>query len=573
MTEKKGSITIDQILQAMERAGSAGNSGDTSHGRGYTGGPEFHRWFEKGVALLEDEDHEQAMAAFTRAIEVHPENPYTYANRARCYWNLGELSQAAGDLMETLVRDPGDLETLVSLGEVLTQDERHDDGIRVLRTALARLKEADPEIRRLVRQRAFYHLGLAQLAVNDLDNALGNASQALLVGPESPFVYDLLGSIRLGLGDHESALNDLDKAITLEKNDADLYVSRSRIHLAAGDDRRAGADLQKAVALASGDADAAVALGFELMDLEDSRWALESFSNAIRLSPDNAEAWYCRASLTLDKNLQAAYDDIQQALALDPEMADAHMTRGYLLNRLGQPDAALSALKHGVDLAPMDADNQAMLGEAFLERQLFQEALTCFELAIKLDSQCDSAYAGRARLFDDLGDLDAALADVQIVLRRDPENIGALQLRGAVMLNRGKIEAATADFERALQHGGSDDRVHSLVGLALALIKKGAAAEASARLDEAGRIDPQEAEVHYARAALDESRGDYDAAARHIEPALQADDSDVRYHELHGDILAGKGDILAARAAYETALRLAVSRRDKETLRDRIAEL
>lgn len=573
MAEYKGSISIDQIIRALERDGSPGSSADNASRWAVPGDPAFHRWFEKGVELLEDEVYDQSMDAFTRAIAINPENPYTYANRARCHWSMGALDRAAGDLMETLLRDPGDLETLVSLGEVLTQDERHEEGIQVLRAALSQLKKADPDMKRFIGERVHYHLGLAQLAVNDLENALGNACQALLKGPESPVVYDLIGRIRLGLGDYDGALNDLEKAVALEKSDADLYVLRSRIHLAAGNDRQADADLRRAIDLTVGDVDAAVALGFKLMDLEEAGWALKSFTNAISAAPDNAEPWYYRASLTSGKDAQAAYADIEKALALDPEMADAHMIRGYLLDRLGQPDAALSAYKRGVTLAPRDAENQNMLGEAFLERRLFHEALTCFELALKLDDQCHSAYIGRATLFLDLGDPDAAVADVQTVLKSNPDNARALHIRAAAMLSIGKLEAAASDFERALRAGESDERVQSLIGLALVLIEQGNTAEATARLDEVEKIDPDEGELHYARAALEEKLGNYDGAARHIEMALQTDDSDARYHEMHGEILVGKGKVAAAKAAFGKALDLTLSRKEKKRVRERIAEL
>lgn len=577
MNEHSGRINIDQIIHSVERFAATGNRSNGVEGdfpsRLTPDDPEFERWFEKGADLLDDGAYEQAVEAFSRAIELFPENPYTYANRARCYWALGEFDHAEDDLLQALRRDASDMETFVCLGEVLTQNERYDEGIKVLHAAVSQLKNVFPEIRQLIGERAHYHLALAQLAVNDLDNALGNALQALLSAPESPFVYDLLGKIRLALGDNEDALKDLHKAITIEKNDADLYVSRSRIYMAAGDERRADVDLKSAVALTSGNADAAVALGCDLMDLENTGWSLESFSNAIRLEHDNALALYYRAYLTAEEDSKAAFSDIEQALKADPGMIDAHMMRGYLLNSLGRADEALLSFKTGVSLDPADAENQAVLGEALLEMQQFHEALTCFELALKLDARCDDACLGRATLFSNLGDHASALADAETVLQRDAGNVKALYIRGVAMMEMGKTDDAVADFELALQSSDRDDRAHSLTGLALALMEKGSMDEASARLDEAGSIDPDEAEIHYARALLGEKLGNYDHAALHIAQALQADDADDRYHELHGEILAAKGDAIAARAAFEKALQLALSRKDKQALRDRIAEL
>ena len=577
VAENSGRIRIDQIIQAVERSLSTGSrfddGEDASTGRMAPENAVFDRWFGKGLDFMEDESLREAIEAFSRAIAISPDNPYIYAYRARCHWANGELDHAARDLLETLVRDPGDLESFVCLGEVLVQDERYDEGIRVLGSAIALQKNADPEIRRLIGERAHYSLAVAQLAVNDLDAAMNNALRAFFLAPKSPFTHDLCGRIRLARGDHEGALHDLDAAIAIEKNDPDLYLSRSRIHIAAGDDRRADADLQTALTLASVDADDAVALGIELMDLEDARRALESFTNAIRLDPDNGDAWYYRAYLKADEDPQSAYDDIEQALRLDPGMPWVHIARGYVLNSLGRVDEALSAFRHGVSLDPDDAVNQAVLGKALLERRRFHEALTCFELALKLDDGCDEAYLGRAMLFSNLGDHAGALADAQTVLENDAENVDALHIRAAALMTMGQLEEAVADFERALQFSDGNNRAESLANLALALIEKGSMAEASAMLDEAFGIDPDEIEIHYARAALEEKLGNYDGAARHIERALQADDSDDRYHEMRGEIMKRKGDAIAARDAFEKALQLALSRKDKKRLRERIAEL
>ncbi len=54
-------------------------------------------WYNQGVDKIEAGDFQGAIADFTRAIELNPEDPDSYYNRAYAYHALGNYQPAIDD--------------------------------------------------------------------------------------------------------------------------------------------------------------------------------------------------------------------------------------------------------------------------------------------------------------------------------------------------------------------------------------------------------------------------------------------------------------------------------------------
>jgi tetratricopeptide (TPR) repeat protein len=76
------------------------------------------------------------------------------------------------------------------------------------------------------------------------------------------------------------------------------------------------------------------------------------------------------------------------------------------------------------------------------------EALKAYTEAIKLDRLAASAYVGRGAARLELGQLDAALSDLNQALRLKPDLADALFYRAQVHSRRGDSLAAQADLDR-----------------------------------------------------------------------------------------------------------------------------
>ena len=117
----------------------------------------------------------------------------------------------------------------------------------------------------------------------------------------------------------------------------------------------------------------------------------------------------------------------------------------------GDHDAALSALRKALEIAPY-------LGEAYFQRGCVQEArgqvdiaLADFDQAIECDPQLALAYLHRGRIRTEKGDLEPALADFERVMMMRPNDPDCYLHRGVCLARKGLISEAILDFQRVLK--------------------------------------------------------------------------------------------------------------------------
>lgn len=98
-------------------------------------------------------------------------------------------------------------------------------------------------------------------------------------------------------------------------------------------------------------------------------------------------------SLGWYKEALAAYE---QALRLDPHLADAHFGKGNALYFLGRYEEALLAFDQAIHLAPHNAALHNNKGCALYMLGHYSEALAVYEQALRLDPHLVSAQRGRS---------------------------------------------------------------------------------------------------------------------------------------------------------------------------------
>ncbi|GAA1509314.1 hypothetical protein GCM10009677_47750 [Sphaerisporangium rubeum] len=237
--------------------------------------------------------------------------------------------------------------------------------------------------------------------------------------------FDLNGKalIETRRGNDEAALALVDEAVRLA--DGDLPPGRHPLHrmvlranraqVLAGMGRRteALAEMDAAIGLDPGHPDTYLDRGTLLFRMGRPQAALADYEAALRLSPPLPEAHYNRAQVLLDlDDLPGARADLDRVLELDPGWLDAWINRAGLLLRLGLADEARADVEAGLALAPGDPHLCCVLGqlEAAAGRQEAAEA--AFATALAADPALAQAWASRAGLRYDSGDLEGAVADL-----------------------------------------------------------------------------------------------------------------------------------------------------------------
>jgi tetratricopeptide (TPR) repeat protein len=120
-------------------------------------------------------------------------------------------------------------------------------------------------------------------------------------------------------------------------------------------------------------------------------------------APLAAEDWYetgCDLETTDPPGARAAYE---RALEIDPDLADAHVNLGRLLQLAGECGRAEPQYREAVRLAPDDPTPHFNLGVLFEEEGRREEAVHAYRQAILRDPEFADAHCNLGLLLESLG--------------------------------------------------------------------------------------------------------------------------------------------------------------------------
>jgi tetratricopeptide (TPR) repeat protein len=296
--------------------------------------------------------------------------------------------------------------------------------------------------------------------------------------------------------------------------------------------------------------------------------AIAAFEHATEHDPEYALAWAALGGayslkgsfLSLTDLVEKAIEIERRALAIDPELADAHTWLGMALLGLGRTDDAIASIREAIRLEPDNGQAHQALARAFwVGKGDFAAALPEFERAIELNPEAGYSYLqlalllaweGRFARAEEVSRRAVELQDQYISGNAGLQVVGANARLGYVFYLQGRYDDALREYERGLSFVASSD--HALKDrTAIEInVKMGAAYHGQGKSDEASR--------HFARAVKM-----FDGLI-----AKGADDPFTRYYIVIAHALAGATDrafdSLERVAAKLPALTVARMRRDPD---------
>ncbi|MGD9164297.1 MAG: TonB-dependent receptor [Chromatiales bacterium] len=256
----------------------------------------------------------------------------------------------------------------------------------------------------------------------------------------------------------------------------------------------------------------------------DIEGAFSALARSTQVERD-AELLLYRASLHLRVGgLEAAQQDLDAALSLQPEHADALALMSIISTVQNEPRQALEQARRAVQADPHAAAPHLAL--SYARQALFQlpEALDAAERATRVEPENSLAWSRLANLhlmFRQLGPArDTATRSVTLACDL-PQNQTTL---GYAQLIQLKLDAARQAFQRATALDQADPLPR--LGLGLVEIRDGNLAEGRRQIETATNLDPGNALIRsYLGKAYYEERRDKQAATQ-FELAKRFDDPD-----------------------------------------------
>ena len=164
-------------------------------------------WYGKGTSVAGDGKYQEAVDAFTQAVEKDPDHAPAYQDRGRAHAELGNLGLALADFKRVLSlhdkRVP-QREVYREMGAVYFRMGKLDDAVTAWQKGLGMVKD-DPDL--------LNSLAAAYLRLGRVDKASEAALAAYAVDPSLPEVLNTMGEVAMAKKEYRQAADLFEQAI------------------------------------------------------------------------------------------------------------------------------------------------------------------------------------------------------------------------------------------------------------------------------------------------------------------------------------------------------------------------
>lgn len=290
------------------------------------------RFLLKGNEQMKDLEYREAIRYYTEALSIDPNYADALHNRGVAWSSLGDFARAGQDFQAAFFSEPERIDILLNKainnielkeyystlndleivkqqvpdtpivyfaeGLALWQLKRYDEAISAFDSA-ALYDPYNPEVP-INRASLRYFIG-------DFEGAKADLAEGLILNPNEPNAYNVLGLIAEKQGKLDSAFYYVDIALNLSNNEPYFLNNRGYFHLQKGDLEAAEKDINRSIRL---DADNPWAYRNKgLLYMKQSRWdeALRNLRVAAEMDAQVEEVYfYMGETLRMMERLEEA---------------------------------------------------------------------------------------------------------------------------------------------------------------------------------------------------------------------------------------------------------------------------
>jgi len=508
-----------------------------------------------GVQLVET-NLPSAEATLLKALALAPDYGPANALLARIYVTSNRHQAALKTLNEMVARNTNDLPSWLKIAELQTVASNYPAAGQTYEKTLAVSPRYVPALNNLA--------WLSATRLGDLRRAYELGSKARDLRPGDPFTSDTFGWIFYLMGDYPRALALIQESAKALPQEPEVQFHLGMAHYMMGEEAPARVALQNALQLSrEGDWRSDAALRLKLLDLDpataDAKTEAELKALSDRLTRDpivllrqaaiaekkgdwgQAADGYSKAlqintnlvapTIKLSQLLAAKLNNPQKALELARRARDLSPDDPLIAHALGQlayaagdfPWAA-SLLQQSLGSLPNNADVQFDFGLAVYSLGQVSNANAAVQAALDGGlkpprSEQAKAFLRMNSLLREPGQADASVAQVETLLKQQPNDVPALMVMAGILERKGDFAAARDNYTRILQvMPAFAPAARQLALLYYAALKS--PKESYPHALKAREAFPQDAEVARLLGILAYERGEFPRAAQLLQEAL-----------------------------------------------------
>lgn len=388
-----------------------------------------------GGAKAKRQDFHGAIANYTQALQIRPNNPDAHFRRGVAFNIVKDYQAALDDFNQLLRLSP--------------------------KNAVA-----------------YANRGLVYINLKDYESAKADADQAIRLAPNSSVGYVIRGNARYHLKDYQGASADYDQVIRLgtdTNNVAIAYALRGNLRNQNEDYEGARADADQAIRLTDKYGISYLIRGIARYKLNDHQGAIGDFDQALRLNPDNGIVYALRGHiLNQQKNYRGARADAEQVIRLAPQYDVGYLIRGIAKHKVKDYQGAIADYEQVIRLALIPTNvtiAEALLGENNQQPNSPQATISNFNKAVQNESNQATPDVIQSLIDDLQKDYSGTLASYEKALSLDAKSLLAVMQLGLIKYELQDTEGAIREFQTAVNINSKDAQPQ--LALAVALYAKG----------------------------------------------------------------------------------------------------
>lgn len=257
---------------------------------------EHDSYYFRGYAYLNLQKFESAIADFTKAISINPEDGTSYPFRGLAYRFSGKLEQA-----------------LTDYSRAIELNKKYGDRSNSMQAV------------------NYSHRGDVYLQLQDYERAAFDFTQAIQLAPEDLSSYRNRGKAYVALQEYDKAITDFTKVLEINPDDAEAYFTRGTVYHKQEDYQQALSDYEAAIALSKTFWQPYVNIGLIKYEIGEVVGAIAQWQTAIKITSEEPELQLAlAAALYTQGNQEQGLKMARAALAKDERFADIEFLRENL---------------------------------------------------------------------------------------------------------------------------------------------------------------------------------------------------------------------------------------------------
>jgi tetratricopeptide (TPR) repeat protein len=511
-------------------------------------------FYNAGVASLQAQQYDDAIASFDRALLLHGDFTEAMLNRGNSYFALGDFDKAWSDYNSVLQSSSTNAQALKKRAATNLELGKNEDAVRDYQQ-LAIL--APDELKSS--SESLTNLGAAYFAQEQYGQALEQFNKSVALFPHEVRPHLKRAMCYEGLKQYDKAAQDYNEVLKLEPDNVRALVNRARCFQETHNFSDDLGYLTRALAIQPKNAQANKYLGIHYARLHNSDKALAALDKAIASNKTDAQSYQERAMVLTEKgDVNKALLDLQALKSLPGFETDAKYYQGLAKLHMSATNFT-GAVEDLNQLMAADPEQKSIYllkrAECYAGMKDYKKALADCTAVLQEKPNDAAALLSRGRYSLMAGNRMPAIEDYSQAIKNNPRNAGAYIARGDVYLLQKQASSAADDFKHALalqpkslevkeKLASAISQINQIAGSAvkpIAIVQTKQTTLSKAALDEIAKMDSS-ALMQKGYAALKKGDTDFALAALSRAVSQKPNDPSARQYLFYAMTSAGEAD-------------------------------